>query len=136
MPKTAPVGRPEPPQEQETETLLGPAFPLYRALLESGPFTPEWKYYGQKYGWSLKLFEKKRNLCFIRPQEGAFVVAFVFGDRAYDEVLAGPSSEAIKDELRGSKKYPEGRMVRVTVTGEADLDEALLLLAVKRIPSR
>ena len=132
MPKTAPVGRPEPPQEQETEALLGPAFPLYRALVESGPLTPEWKYYGAKYGWSLKLFEKKRNLCFIAPAAGSFNVAFVFGDRAFEEVLAGPSSDAIKDELRGSKKYPEGRMVRVTVTGEAEVAEVLKLLAIKR----
>ena len=134
MPKTAPVDRPEPPLEQETEALLGPAFPLYRALIESGPLTPEWKYYGAKYGWSLKLFEKKRNLCFIRPAAGSFNVAFVFGDRAFDKVLAGPSSDAIKDELRGSKKYPEGRMVRLTVTSQAELDQALLLLAVKRKP--
>jgi hypothetical protein len=132
MPKTAPVNRPEPPQEQETAARMGPAYPLYRALVESGPFTPEWKYYGAKYGWSLKLFEKKHNLCFIAPQEGAFQVAFVFGDRAVERVLASDCGEASKEELRTGKKYPEGRAVRLTVRSEAELAEVRKLLAVKR----
>lgn len=132
MPTKARAEVPEPPRPQETDALLGSARPLYHALLESGPFTPEWKWYGPKYGWSLKLFEKKRNLCFIRPQEGSFVAAFALGEAAYEQVLAGPSSPAVKDELRASKKYPEGRMVRVTVCGQPDLDEVLILLDAKR----
>ena len=132
MPGRAPLGAPQPPREEEIRERLGGVYPLYRALLEGGPFVPEWKFYGAKYGWSLKLFEKKRNLCFINPKDGSFDVAFNFGDRAAEAVLAGTSSEAVKEALRAARRYAEGRGVRLTVASAPDLDEVRRLLAVKR----
>ncbi len=131
-PSNAPTSPPEPPREQEIRRQLGEVFPLYCALLESGPFRPEWRYYGPKYGWSLKLFEKKRNLCFIGPKEGAFTVAFIFGDRVRESALAGAAEEEDKALLRSARHYPEGWGVTLTVTGAADLERARSLLAIKR----
>jgi len=132
MPTVASTDRPQPPAEKEIRARLGAAFPLYRALLDSGPFRPEWKFYGARYGWSLKLFEKKRNLCFIAPKEGAFDVAFVFGERAAEAALAGPAQEWLKEALRSARRYPEGRGVRVTVATTAELEQVQELLAIKR----
>ncbi len=131
-PTTPPSAPPEPPPEQETRRQLGEVFPLYRALLESGPFRPEWRYYGPKYGWSLKLFEKKRNLCFLNPKDGAFNVAFIFGDRVREAALAGEVQEEDKALLRNARHYPEGWGVTLTVAGAADLAQAQRLLAIKR----
>ncbi len=132
MPRTAATSKPEPPREEEIRLRLGDAFPLYRAFLESGPFTPEWRHYGPKYGWSLKLFEKKRNLCFINPKEGAFNVAFIFGERVREAALAGSAAEADKALLREARHYPEGWGVTLTVAGASDLEQARRLLAIKR----
>ncbi len=132
MPAPAPVQAPQPPSDEEVRARLRRAFPLFRALVEDGDFRPEWKFYGPKHGWSLKLFEKKRNLCYLNPKEGAFDVAFIFGDRVREEVLAGSAPEAIKALFQGARHYPEGWGVRLTVGKKADLEQALRLLAIKR----
>jgi len=129
---TSPRPQPDPPQEEAIRTRLGDVFPLYRALLEAGPFTPQWRYYGEKYGWSLKLFEKKRNLCFIGPKEGCFDVAFIFGDRVRDAALAGDQPEDIMGMLRAGRHYPEGWGVTVSVRGAEELELVKQLLAIKR----
>jgi len=129
---TSPRPQPDPPQDEAIRTHLGDVFPLYRALLGGGPFTPQWRYYGEKYGWSLKLFEKKRNLCFIGPKEGYFDVAFIFGERVRDAALAGPEPEEIKTMLRQARHFPEGWGVTVSVRGARELEQVERLLAIKR----
>ncbi len=132
MPAHTPVQPVQPPSEEEIRTRLGRAFPLFHALVDDADLRPEWKFYGPKYGWSLKVFEKKRNLCFISPKERAFSVGFIFGDRARDEALAGPAPEAIKALLRDARHYPEGWGVTLTVGKKAELAQAQRLLALKR----
>jgi len=132
MPATTPASPPEPPRDEDIRAKLGDVFPLYHELLEDPALVPEWKYYGAKYGWSLKLFEKKRNLCFINPKEGLFDVAFIYGDRAVQEALAASPRADIEALLRGARHYPEGWGVRVTVGSEAELGQVRLLLAIKR----
>ncbi len=132
MPRTEAASPPEPPRDEEIRARLGPAFELYRAFVGSGPFVPQWKYYGAKYGWSLKLFEKKRNLCFLGPKEGVLDVSFILGDRAREAALAGPADEEIAGLLRDARHYPEGWGVKVSVRDEAGLALALRLLAIKR----
>ncbi len=131
MPAATPV-QPAHPSDEEIRTRLRRAFPHFRALVEDAAFHPEWKWYGAKSGWGLKLFEKKRNLCFLNPKEGAFDVAFVFGERARHETLAGPAPEAVKVLLRDARHYPEGWAVRLTVTKKAELELVRRLLEIKR----
>ncbi len=132
MPAAPPVQPVRPPSDEEIRTRLGRTFPLFRALVDDAALRPEWKYYGPKYGWSLKLFEKKRNLCFLNPKERAFTAAFIFGERAREEALGGSIPEAIKALLRDARHYPEGWGVTLTVTKKADLARAQRLLALKR----
>ena len=48
-----------------------------------GETREEWKFYGQKLGWTLKNFYKKRNLFFITVGDGYFRFSMVFGEKAY-----------------------------------------------------
>lgn len=122
------------PTAAELEQQLGRSHAAFRELLaEAATLRPEWKYYGPKIGWTLKLFEKKRNLCFVSPKAKHFDVAFLFGERAAESVLASAAvPEPVKDELRNARRYVEGRAVRVTVAGRKDLATVRALLALKR----
>lgn len=126
--------QPAEPAPAELEQQLGRSYAAFRTLLEEdSTLRPEWKYYGEKSGWALKLFEKKRNLCFVLPKVKHFDVAFVFGDRATETVLASAVvPEPVKEELRSARRYAEGRGVRVTVSGQKDLETVRTLLAIKR----
>ncbi|MBC8472263.1 MAG: DUF3788 family protein [Planctomycetes bacterium] len=50
-----------------------------RSNLESeyGELIEDWKYYGQKTGWLLKVLRKKRNLFFCIPLKGSFRITLL-----------------------------------------------------------
>ncbi len=98
---------------------------------ETGHLTLEWKHYGQKSGWTLKLLSKKRNLLFVGPEDGFFIIAFVFGDRAVEAVLKSMLPEAIKNELLNARKYAEGRGIRFEIRDESELENVLQLIKIK-----
>jgi len=128
---------PQPPGDAELKRRLGPAWPAYAALLAAAAdLRPEWKYYGAKYGWNLKLFKGSRNLCFVNQYEGEFVVAFLFGERDIPRVLASGIGPALRDEFTTAKQYVEGRPLRVRVRTEAELPVVQQLLDIKRSPSK
>ncbi len=80
-----------------------------------GPLTEEWKYYSPKYGWTMKLLSKKRNLLFFVAMDGSFRVAFVFGDKAAAAIKKSDLPKEIIDEIRNAKKYVEGTGLRLEV---------------------
>src|SRR5262245_47765248 len=79
----------EPP---ELAQLLGPARSHWDALLGSigadAGMTREWKFYGAKHGWQLKLVTQKRALAYLIPREGRFTVALALSPAALDAVRA------------------------------------------------
>lgn len=98
---------------------------------ETGQLTREWKHYGQKAGWTLKLISKKRNLLFVLPQNEYFAVGFVFGDRAVEAVLKSQLPEAIKNELVNARKYAEGRGIRFEIRDDSEMESVLQLIRIK-----
>lgn len=96
-----------------------------------GELIEDWKFYGQKSGWILKLFQKKRNLFFLTPQKEFFRIAFVFGDRAVAEVEKSDLPESIKESLRTARKYAEGRGLQIEVKTEEDIEIVKKLVRIK-----
>lgn len=98
---------------------------------ETGQLTLEWKHYGQKSGWTLKLLSKKRNLLFVGPKYGYFIIAFVFGDLAVEAVLKSQLPETIKNELMNARKYAEGRGIRFEIRDGSLLESVEQLIRIK-----
>ncbi len=80
-----------------------------------GPLTEEWMYYGPKFGWTMKLLSKKRNLLFFVAMKGSFGVAFVFGDKAVAAIEKSGLPKKLIVELRNAAKYVEGRGLRLEI---------------------
>lgn len=98
---------------------------------ETGHLAREWKHYGQKSGWTLKLFSKKRNLLFVLPGDGVFTLAFVFGARAVDAILKSELPDTIKSELINAQKYAEGRGIRFLIKDKSEIENVLKLIRIK-----
>jgi hypothetical protein len=98
---------------------------------EYGELIEDWKYYGQKTGWLLKVLRKKRNLFFCIPLKGCFRIAFVFGEKAVSAVESSDLPEAIKVELKNARKYAEGRGIRIEVKSSKDVENIQKLVEIK-----
>lgn len=124
---------PPEPTAEEIEAQLGSSFAAWEALLGAHPdLRPEWKWYGPKNGWTLKLFDGKRNLCFLSPGDGRFLAAFVLGHDAVERALKSTLPPELRREIAGARTYPEGRPARIEVRAEEDLGPVHTLLEIKR----
>jgi hypothetical protein len=96
-----------------------------------GPLTEEWKYYSPKYGWTMKLLSKKRNLLFFVAMDGSFRVAFVFGDKAVAAIEKSDLPKEVIDEIRNAKKYVEGTGLRLEVKDAKSAEIVKRLIQMK-----
>jgi hypothetical protein len=91
----------------------------------------EWNYPGLKYGWNFRIKDKKRAILYLLPRNGYFMVAFVFGKAATEQVLMSSVAESIKEELSNARVYAEGRGIRIPVRDCSLLNDIEELISIK-----
>ncbi len=96
-----------------------------------GPLKPEWKYYGAKYGWGMKMFKGSRNLFFLRAQKGAFVIGFLFGDKAVEAATKSDLPQETIQDLVNARKYAEGRGISIEVKSKTAVKVVKGLVDIK-----
>jgi hypothetical protein len=112
---------------------LGASHTAYTALLAAHTdLRPEWKWYGQKNGWSLKLLDHKRNIAFVAPLDGRFKVAFTLGQDQVNQALHSDLPEDARHRITEAPVYPEGRGVSFEVEREDQLAPVHTLIRIKR----
>jgi len=124
------------PSEKEVAKVLGAKSKLWDSIrnhieVKYGSTTPEWKFYSPKYGWSMKLLLKKRNLFFFGPREGFFLIAFIFGEKAVTAIQQSNLPNEIIEEIVNAKKYAEGRGLHIEVKKKKDVENIIKLLEIK-----
>lgn len=124
------------PTEKDLKVILGTRYKLWADLIKfvesnfGAPVT-EWKYYGKKSGWVQKLFLKKRNLLFFIPYDKFFRIGIVFGEKAVAEIVKSDLPEDIITEIKNTKKYAEGRGLRIDVNNKTSLEIVKKLVQIK-----
>jgi hypothetical protein len=91
----------------------------------------EWKFYGKKYGWQMKLPSKKRNIMFLIPRKGYFLAVFVFGEKAVEAIINSSLDQSIITAIKEARKYAEGRGLKIEVKSEKDIDNIKTLAHIK-----
>jgi hypothetical protein len=117
-------------------TMLGKTKPHWDVLLarlagECPSHAREWKNYGKKHGWQLKVSSGKRSLVYLVPEEGGFRALMALRAGAVGALRDAGLPAELVDEIEGAKVYPEGRPVRVTVKTKQDADVVKKLVALK-----
>jgi hypothetical protein len=129
------IGKPTAPATEELFSALGPVAVVWRELIdwfaEQNVTEQEWKSSGKKYGWSLRLKVKKRNIIYLSPCEGCFRVALVFGDKAMVAARQSNLSKKTIKLLDEAPRYPEGTGLRMVVQSAEDLVEICKLALIK-----
>jgi hypothetical protein len=139
MAKKPAASQPSAPTDTDLAKLLGPAKRHWDALLASvREVAPkarvEWKFYksaGPGGGWRCVVSNSKRNLVYLRPDEGGFLASFALSDEAIDAAEKAGLSKPLIQAIREGPKLPEGRAARIEVNSAATLKAAAALLAVK-----
>ncbi len=124
------------PGEAELKTALSKTFPYWKTLeeftLKSEPAAKgDWHFSGAKYGWSYRISDKKRVIIYLLPRNRFFKCAFIFGGKAYEEVMSCDISTEIKNELKAAKPYAEGRGMRLEVKSKTVLEDLKTLVKIK-----
>jgi hypothetical protein len=130
------IGRTKSPAEGDVAAALGSAKPLWDRLVvdmaqELGLGAHEWKSYGAKYGWSLRLKRGKRNIVHLSPCDGCFNVLFIFGDRAVAAARGSGLGAAATKLLDEAPRYPEGTGIRLEVSRARDIPLVRKLAKIK-----
>ncbi|MDX2443351.1 MAG: DUF3788 domain-containing protein [Bacteroidales bacterium] len=115
---------------------LGETFSYWMSLREyvyqKYPTATEgWNYPGKKYGWSFRIKDKKRAIIYFLPREKYFMVAFVFGGKATEQILSSDISEEIRTGLKNAKVYAEGRGIRIDVKDDTNVPDIKKLVEIK-----
>jgi len=96
-----------------------------------GPLSEAWSFAGAKYGWSLRLKQKKRTVLYLIPQAGSFLVGIVLGDRALSQLRRddlNPKTVLLIDE---APRYGEGTGFRIPVRSLADCADVEVVIEAK-----
>jgi len=129
------AGKETAPTAEEVAAALGVAAALWDELVDwlagEKVAEPEWKSSGKKYGWSVRLKHKKRNIIYLGPCAGCFRAAFVLGDKAVAAARQSDLSKGTLKLLEEAPRYPEGTGVRLMVKGAKDLAAIKKLALIK-----
>ncbi len=91
----------------------------------------EWHVSVKKYGWGFRIKDKKRAIIYLSPRESFFRVVMVFGQKATNQILDSDISDFLKNELRNSKVYAEGRVIRMEVSDNSLIEDIKKLVEFK-----
>ena len=136
MSKSVFIDKSNQPDNQMLSEALGETFQVWEEIkrhLKSdyGELIHEWKFYGKNYGWQLKTLRKKRNLFFIIPCAGYFNQIFVFGEKAVAAIEQSDLPDDIKETLKNTKKYAEGRGLSIEVDSFEKIENIKKLIEIK-----
>ena len=120
------LGQTKPPSEADLAAALGEAKAVWDAIVvdmarELGLDAGEWKSDGAKHGWAFRLKRGKRNIVYLGPCQGAFILGFILGDRAVAAARASKLGVRATKLLDAAPHYPEGTGIRLEQVGAKDL---------------
>jgi len=131
------VGRAERPGDAELTAVLGETAHLWTEFVDwmasaEGASVQEWKgVYVNKYGWSLRLKHKGRNIVYLGPGQGCFMVGFLLSDKAVEAAKTSHLPKAVAKALATAPRYPEGTGLRLVVHRPVDMVAIRKLAAIK-----
>jgi hypothetical protein len=124
------------PDQKDLQKALGATYDLWNSIIayvrDQYPAALEqWNFPAEKYGWSFRIKDKKRAIIYLLPREQYFKVAFVFGQKATEQIMRSGVSEAIKTDLQAARLYAEGRGIQIEVKNKKILKDIHELINIK-----
>ena len=124
------------PGPDDLTRMLGRSYAHWKAMrahmvAQYGPVEQLWNFAGSKFGWSLRLKKKGRNLLYMTPCERHFLVGTVLGPRAVKAAHDEGAPDDVLAVIDAARTYAEGTGIRIEVRLKGDLELAKHLAALK-----
>ncbi len=124
------------PCDEDLEDILKNSFDTFNNLIsylenEYGSLKKEWKFYSKKAGWTLRISSEKRNLTFISPNDGYFIVTVNMGVKVSEIALDLNISNNTKNLIKQAKAYREGISILIKMRNEEDLGDIKNILNLR-----
>ncbi len=124
------------PDDADLAQVLGAAKSHWDALVahirERCPdATHEWKHYGAKYGWQLRVVFRKKALVYLIVHRGGFNAALALRPPAVAALRDAGLPEELVREIEAAKDAHEGRPARIFVKTKKDAVVAAKLIGLK-----
>ena len=131
------IGKADAPTHAEIADVLGAKVKLWDEFIKwmsekEGVPDQEWKgVLVKKYGWSLRLKKKGRNIIYLSPGRNCFMASFVLSDKALQQAKQAHLAKSMQDALAAAARYPEGNGLRLLVSRPGDLAAIRKIAAIK-----
>jgi hypothetical protein len=109
---------------------LGERQSLYDGILEAAKgFEREWKHYGRKYGWKLKVHDGRKALLELTIAPDEIRLSLAVRESEMGELRGAPGVAPILELLLPPGKSKEGWGIRLSVVDAESLRQARALVA-------
>jgi hypothetical protein len=130
------AGCADPPTDEQLTSELGKAKPAWDQLLrdladELELSIQEWHSYSRKVGWALRVKKRERNIVYLSPGRGAFMVSFALGDKAVQAARESKLPSSVMEIIDHAKRYAEGTAVRIDIRNLKEIAAVKKLTAIK-----
>ena len=79
----------------------------------------------------LLLKQRDRTLVYLKPRDGAFNAAIVFGDRAVAMLEPAGVPGTVIAQFESARRYAEGRSIELAIMSQRDVELLLQLIEIK-----
>jgi len=124
------------PEEEALTRMLGRTAAHWAELIahlaaEYTPLDEKWTFAGAKWGWSLRLRQKKRTVMSLVPCEKHFLACLALGDKAAEAARDRDLPDSILAIIDQAERFPEGLAVRIPIRNKKDREAVKKLAAIK-----
>ena len=128
------------PEPASIAAALGQAHPWYEGVLGATEgFEREWRHYGKKYGWKLKIHDGAKALLELTIGTGGFRIGLAARERELELLRGDPLAAPVLAAFLDDRPEKEGWGIRIEIVNEARYAQALVLVgalaALRRNPS-
>ena len=131
------------PTEEDMRKVIGrPGIDAWIELLQfitnGYGLEAETRFYGQKYGWTVRYRKSGKTLCSLFPEKGGFTVLIVLGKKEAEKSLLQlkefrPKTQVI---LKETPQLHDGRWLWLKIGNRQDIEDVKKLLQIKRRPKK
>lgn len=116
------------PDEAGLKKALGKTFSLYDKIVKQvSLFKSDWNFYN-KSGWLFKIYDSKKALFYIIPHKNEFMISMTIRENERAVFMKDDELSCFHEDMKTSKKYPEGYALRFIIKTKTDFDNVSLFI--------